>query len=193
MAGDDPIQIFLDLFERAKKLEASDPTACSLATADASGRPAVRMVLLKGIDERGFVFYTNYESSKVMDLNQNSRAALCFYWPTIKEQVRVEGRVERLSDEDSDSYFATRTRGSQIGAWASQQSHPLESRRILVGRFLKYQAKFAARKVPRPPFWGGFLVRPERIEFWHSQLDRLHDRLSYLRDGEKWTVQRLFP
>jgi len=193
MASDDPIRIFLDLFERAKKHEAADPTGFALATADASGRPSVRMVLLKGIDERGFFFYTNYESRKAMDLDQNSRAALCFYWPTIKEQVRVEGPVERLSDEESDSYFATRSRGSQIAAWTSQQSQPLDSRRILVGRFLKYQAKFAARKVPRPPFWGGFLLRPERMEFWHSQLHRLHDRMLYVRDGEQWTVQRLYP
>ena len=193
MTGDDPIQLFQDLFERAKKREAADPTACSLATADAAGRPSVRMVLLKGIVERGFVFYTNYESRKVADLDENPQAALCFYWPTIKEQVRVEGRAERLSDEESDAYFATRSRGSQMAAWASQQSQPLDSRRILVGRFLKYQAKFAARKVPRPPFWGGFLMRPERIEFWHSQLHRLHDRLLYIRDGEQWTVQRLYP
>jgi pyridoxamine 5'-phosphate oxidase len=189
-----PIQEFLGIFERAKEHEDADPTRAALATVDSAGHPTARVVLLKQVDERGFVFYTNLESRKARHLDDNPHAALCFHWPSIDEQIRVEGAVERVSDEEADAYFATRDRGSQVGAWASRQSRPLDSRRTLIGRYLKYQAKFAARRVPRPDFWGGYRLRPSRIEFWHNQLHRLHDRLLYVRDDDGgWKVERLYP
>lgn len=189
----DPIQEFVKIFARAQEHEVADPTRVALATVDFAGHPTVRVVLLKQVDERGFVFYTNLESRKAQHLDANPNAALCFYWPSIDEQVRVEGVVEKVSDEEADAYFATRDRGSQVGAWASLQSQPLDSRRTLIGRFFKYQAKFAARKVPRPDFWGGYRLQPERIEFWHNQLHRLHDRLLYVREKDGWSVERLYP
>lgn len=189
----DPIREFLKIFERAKKHEVADPTRMALATVDSSAQPTVRFVLLKQVDDRGFVFYTNFGSQKAQHLDQNSKAALCFYWPSIDEQVRVEGVVERVSDEEADAYFASRDRASQVGAWASLQSSPLDSRRTLMGRYLKYQAKFAGRKVPRPDYWGGYRLKPERIEFWHNQAHRLHDRLLYSRDDGGWKMQRLYP
>jgi pyridoxamine 5'-phosphate oxidase len=189
----DPIAEFLDSFERAKKKEAGDATACALATADSAGVPAVRMVLLKSVDERGFVFFTNYGSRKSGELEENPRAALCFYWEALREQVRVEGRVERISAEESDEYFATRSRTSQVGAWASKQSQALASRADLVARFVKYEAKFALSSVPRPSFWGGYRVIPERIEFWFDQAHRLHDRRLYVFEAGSWTERRLFP
>ena len=189
----DPIARFLDTFERAKKKESADPTACALATADGSGVPSVRMVLLKGVDDRGFVFYTNYGSRKSAELDENPRAALCFYWQVLREQVRVEGRVERISGEESDEYFATRSRTSQVGAWASKQSQALASRAELVARFVKYETKFALSSVPRPTFWGGYRVIPERMEFWFNQAHRLHDRRLYVVESGKWTERRLFP
>lgn len=189
----DPIAEFLAAFERAKKEQPGDPTAMTLATADAKGRPSARMVLLKHVDEQGFVFYTNYESRKSTQLADNPRAALCIYWPTLDLQVRVEGAVERTSDEESDAYFASRARGSQIAAWASKQSQPLSSRARLLARVAEMEARFLGRSIPRPDFWGGFRVIPERIEFWFNQLHRLHDRRLYLRQGDGWTVQRLYP
>jgi pyridoxamine 5'-phosphate oxidase len=192
----DPIALFARSFERARRspaADAADPTAVCLATADADGRPAARMVLLKGFDSRGFVFYTNYGSRKAGELAVNPRAALCFYWPAIGEQIRVEGTVEKVSDEESDAYFASRDRASQLGAWASRQSEPLTSRARLLGRLAKAEARFAVGAVPRPPFWGGFRLIPERIEIWRSRLHRLHERLLYRRDGDGWTSQRLYP
>ena len=189
----DPIQEFLEIFERAKEREVADATRVALATVDSSAHPTVRVVLLKQVDERGFVFYTNFDSRKAQHLDENPNAALCFYWPSIDEQIRVEGVVERVSDEEADAYFATRDRGSKVGAWASRQSRPLDSRRTLIGRYLKYQAKFAARQVPRPDFWGGYRLRPERIEFWHNQAHRLHDRFLYVREDDGWKVERLYP
>jgi len=189
----DPIAEFLDAFERAKKKESADHTACALATADGSGVPSVRMVLLKGVDEKGFVFFTNYGSRKSADLDENPRAALCFHWEVLREQVRVEGRVERISEEESDEYFATRSRTSQVGAWASKQSQALASRAELVARFVKYETKFALSTVPRPPFWGGYRVIPERMEFWFDQAYRLHDRRLYVIESGEWTERRLFP
>ncbi len=189
----DPIQEFLEIFERAKEREVADATRVALATVDSSAHPTVRVVLLKQVDDRGFVFYTNFESRKARHLDENPNAALCFYWPSIDEQVRVEGVVERVSDEEADAYFASRDRSSKVGAWASRQSRPLDSRRTLIGRYLKYQAKFAARQVPRPDFWGGYRLRPERIEFWHNQAHRLHDRLLYIRVSDGWKVERLYP
>jgi len=189
----DPIQEFLEIFERAKEREVADATRVALATVDSSAHPTVRVVLLKQVDDRGFVFYTNFESRKARHLDENPNAALCFYWPSIDEQIRVEGVVERVTDEEADAYFASRDRGSKVGAWASRQSRPLDSRRTLIGRYLKYQAKFAARPVPRPDFWGGYRLEPERIEFWHNQDHRLHDRFLYLREDDGWRVERLYP
>jgi pyridoxamine 5'-phosphate oxidase len=189
----DPIALFAQSFERAKRSGGADPTAVCLATADADGRPSARMVLLKAFDPRGFVFYTNFGSRKARELAANPRAALCFYWPAIDEQVRVEGRVERVADEEADAYFASRDRASQLGAWASRQSEALSSRSRLLGRFLKLQARHPIGAVPRPPFWGGFRLVPESIELWHSRLHRLHERSLYTREGEGWTHRWLFP
>lgn len=165
----------------------------TLATADPSGRPSARVVLLKGVDERGFVFFTNYGSRKARELQDNPQAALCFYWRDFDEQVRVEGRVELLPEEESDAYFASRERASQIGAWASRQSEPMASRTQLLARYAAIEARFAGRPVPRPPFWGGFLLVPQRIEFWFNQIHRLHDRIVYTRQGDGWQSERLFP
>ncbi len=188
----DPIAEFEKLFERARRDESHDPTAMALATTDGAGRPSARMVLLKHVDDRGFVFYTNYGSRKARELEANPRAALCIHWPTLAKQVRVEGLVERLPPGESDAYFATRSRHSQLGAWASRQSEPLESRGKLTGRYLRLQAKFPG-EVPRPDFWGGYRLKPDRIEIWHNQLHRLHDRFLYERQGEGWRRSRLYP
>ena len=195
MAHDDPIAEFLDAFAAAKaRVEPPyDPTACTLATADAEGRPSARVVLLKHADERGFVFYTNYASRKAQQLAENPWAALVFHWAPLQRQVRVEGRVERVPEAESDAYFASRGHGSRIGAWASKQSQPLPSRAHLVARVAKLEARFAGREVPRPEFWGGYRLVPQRIEFWWNQLHRLHDRLLYTRDGDGWAIERLYP
>jgi len=189
----DPIDRFIDLFARAGETETSDATAVTLATVDADGRPAARMVLLKAVDARGFVFYTNYESRKGRELAINPHAALCFHWPVIGRQVRVEGAVEKISADESDAYFATRSHGSQIGAWASKQSAPLASRADLVARYVSLQARYAGRRVPRPPHWGGYRLSAQRIEFWSSQEFRLHDRIVYVRGAAGWSAQRLYP
>ena len=189
----DPIARFLKIYEQAKKKDPGDYTRVALATADKVGRPAVRMVLLRGVDDRGFVFYTNYGSRKAGDLEANPQASLCFYWECLKEQVRVEGSVELASAEESDAYFASRKRGSQIAACASRQSERLASRAELVAGYLKLRAKFAGRTVPRPEFWGGYRIRPVRIEFWSSKAHRMHDRLAYHRDGDAWIEERLYP
>jgi len=191
-AGHDPIAEFQQLFARAGTSE-PDATACALATADGTGAPSVRMVLLKAVDAAGFVFFTNYESRKAEELAGNPRAALCFYWPTIGAQVRVEGGVERVTAAESEAYFATRPRESQLGAWASRQSRPLESPEALRAEFERTSARFAGQAVPRPPSWGGFRVRPQRIELWRAGEHRLHDRVLYTREGEGWKAQRLFP
>jgi pyridoxamine 5'-phosphate oxidase len=188
----DPVARFQELFARAHGSE-PDATAAALATADASGAPSVRMVLLKAVDGAGFVFFTNYESRKAAELAVNPRAALCFNWPTLGVQVRVEGGVERVSDPESEAYFATRGRESQLGAWASRQSRPLASPEALRKEFERAKVRFDGQTVPRPPVWGGFRVRPQRIEFWHSGEHRLHDRILYTRQGEGWKIERLFP
>lgn len=191
--GQDPIAAFQEAFERAKKREPVEATAVVLATADASGQPSARVVLLKLVDARGFGFFTNYLSRKARQLEENPKAALCVYWESIEQQIRVEGRVERISDEESDAYFASRPRMSQIGAWASRQSEPLDTRARLLGRVAKYEAKYLGRTIPRPHFWGGYRLVPERIEFWWNQLHRLHDRVAYVRDGDGWRRERLYP
>jgi len=189
----DPIERFLDIYSRAAESESNDHTAVTLATVGSDGRPTARVVLLKKVDEKGFVFYTNYESRKGRQLSIDPRAALCFYWPTIGRQVRVEGAVERVPADESDSYFESRSRGSQVGAWASHQSEVLDSRTELVARFMSLQARYAGRKVPRPPHWGGYRLRPERIEFWSNQQYRLHDRAVYTLGDDGWSTERLSP
>jgi len=193
MASDDPIERFRELFEEASRDAPFDPTAVTLATADASGRPSARMVLLKGFDADGFRFFTNYESRKGQELEANPRAALCVYWPWTDRQVRVEGAIERLDAAASDAYFATRPRGSQLGAWASRQSRELDSRFALLRRVVRTEAKFLGRSVERPQHWGGFLLRPERIEFWSARRSRLHERDEFRREGDGWTCRRLQP
>jgi pyridoxamine 5'-phosphate oxidase len=189
----DPIALARELLAERRATEPTDATAMTLATADAAGRPSARMVLLKGIDDRGFVFFTNHESRKARELAENPFAALCLHWPRAAEQLRVEGRVERITDAESDLYFATRPRGSQIGAWASAQSAPLPSREALLDRVREVEARFAGRDVPRPPFWGGYRLVPDRIERWRGQESRLHDRQLFVRDGDGWRVERLYP
>jgi pyridoxamine 5'-phosphate oxidase len=165
----------------------------SLGTIEKGGQPSVRIVLLKAFDERGFVFYTNYEGRKGRELLAHPNAALCFYWPPIHIQVRVEGAVTKVSDDEADTYFVTRDRGSQIGAWASRQSRPLESPTALDERVARYEREFAGRDVPRPKFWSGFRVAPERIEFWKGKPNRLHERHLYTRDGDGWRIETLYP
>ena len=193
MTGSDPIAEFRELLAKATQSEAGDATACTLATADATGRPAARMVLLKGVDDSGFVFFTNYGSRKARELDANPDAALCFYWSSLDRQVRVEGAVARLPAAESDAYFASRARRSRIAAWASKQTQPLASRAELVARVARYEAKFLGREVPRPEFWGGYRLTPRRVEIWHNQLHRLHDRFVYRATADGWERQRLYP
>ena len=193
--GGDPFALFAEWITEAEKTEPNDPTAMALATADADGMPDVRMVLLKGFDEAGFVFYTNLESAKGEELAANPRAALCFHWKSQRRQVRIQGDVVPVSDADADAYFATRPRDSQIGAWASRQSRPLEGRFELEREVARFAAKFAFGKVERPPHWSGFCLAPRRIEFWRDRPFRLHDRLVFERTGPgaPWRSFRIFP
>lgn len=188
----DPIAQFAAWFRLAER-EAPLPEAITLATVDADGEPDARMVLLKGVDAEGFRFFTNYESAKGHQLGSGAAAALVVYWRELDRQVRVRGTVERLGGADSDAYFATRSRDSQLGAWASPQSRPLDSRAELDRRLREAEARFGERDVPRPEHWGGYLVRPRTIEFWQGQVGRLHDRFLYTRAGEDWTIERLAP
>ena len=192
MSSANPITEFLNAIERAAARQV-DTAPVALATADNHGRPSVRMVLLRGADERGFVFHTNYNSRKARELVDNPHAALCFHWPTLEEQIRVEGRIERLPAAESDAYFASRPRGSQLGAWASEQSAVLPSRETLEEQYRATERRFEGSAVPRPPYWGGFRLVPERIEFWFGRPDRLHDRLSYTRNADGWQIERLYP
>ena len=188
----DPIALYLRLAERAR-VEGIDTAPAALATADASGHPSVRIVLVRQVDARGFAFFTNYESRKARELTENPRAALCQHWPTLEEQVRVEGAIERLDATASDAYFAGRPRESQLGAWASQQSRELQTRALLEARLREVEDRFANQPVPRPPFWGGFRIVPERIEFWYGRAGRLHERTLYTKTADAWKTSWLFP
>ena len=188
----DPIEQYLEAAERARQ-QGVDTVPAALATADPGGRPSVRIVLLRQVDARGFVFFTNYESRKAQELAANPRAALCQHWPALEEQLRVEGSIERVSAQESDEYFAGRPRESQIGAWASEQSRPLQSRDELDARIREAERQFSDRPVTRPPFWGGFRLIPQTIEFWYGRTGRLHDRMLYTRTAGGWVTSRLFP
>ena len=196
MIPPDPIERFRSVYALAEKLDRSiipEPNAMSLATIGNRDQPYVRIVLLKAFDERGFVFYTSYDGRKGRQLIAHPRASLCFYWAPLSIQVRIEGRVTKVTDEEADAYFATRERGSQIGAWASRQSEPLETPTALDERVAKYEKEFEGKTVPRPEYWSGFRVWPERIEFWKGKVNRLHERHLYLRDGEGWLIETLYP
>ena len=190
----DPHSIFEAWLAEAREQEPNDPTAMALATADVEGRPSVRMVLLKGHDERGFVFYTNLDSRKGGELAATARAALLFHWKSLRRQVRIEGPVEAVSEAEADSYFATRSRDSQLGAWASDQSRPLESRALFEARYEEMKKRFEGGEVPRPPRWSGWRVVPESIEFWTSRDHRLHERRLFTPDGQNgWSEGLLYP
>jgi len=189
----DPMRLFQEWFAEARDGEKSDPTAMALATADSTGRPAVRMVLLKHADSRGFVFYTNLDSPKADDLRSNPRAELCLHWPLLERQVRIAGAVETVGEAEADAYFSTRPRLSQIGAWASHQSRPMNGRYELEQAVAKEGLRFGVGAVPRPPFWSGFRVVPTQIEFWHQRPFRHHDRQRFTRIGTVWHHEWLFP
>jgi pyridoxamine 5'-phosphate oxidase len=191
---DSPFVLFEKWYAEAEACEAiEDHTALTLATATPDGIPDARQVLLKGFDERGFVFYTNLTSPKAAQLQKNPHAAMCFYWMPLEKQVRIRGCIEAVTDAEADAYFNSRPRQSQVGAWASKQSQPLEGRFILERRIVKYGARYALGTVPRPPFWSGFRLIPEAIEFWLKMPYRLHDRLLYTRSDDGWEHRRLFP
>jgi pyridoxamine 5'-phosphate oxidase len=193
MSTTDPITQFDGWLSEAIEAEPLNPNAMTLATVSAEGRPSTRMVLLKRHDAQGFVFYTNLNSLKGQELLKNPHASLCFYWKSLDRQVRIEGVAKMVSDNTADAYFATRARGSQIGAWASEQSQPVGSRDVLEARVSALETQYDGIDIPRPPQWSGFLVVPDRLEFWTDCLDRLHDRQVFVRDGEDWQEERLQP
>jgi pyridoxamine 5'-phosphate oxidase len=191
----EPFALFDEWLAEASKTEPNDPNAVALATVDEDGLPDVRMVLLKGFDDQGFVFYTNFESQKGSEILGSMKAAMCFHWKTLRRQVRVRGPVEVVTNEEADTYYATRPRGSRIGAWASKQSRPLESRFALEKAVAEYTARYAIGEIPRPSYWSGFRIRPTSIEFWHDRPFRLHDRVLFSRDTFEgdWNKTRLYP
>ena len=189
----DPVVQFRAWFRDALAADLHESNAMTLATTTPDGRPSARVVLLKGYDERGFVFYTNYEGRKAHELEANPLCALLFYWGELERQVRIEGRASRVSVEESDAYFTSRPRGSRLGAWASEQSRPVQGRSVLEERVRALEAEYEGREIPRPPFWGGYRVEPHTIEFWQGRENRLHDRLVYLRNEGGWKIVRLQP
>ncbi len=193
-ADPDPIEQFRKWFDEALAADLHEPNAMTLATATSDGRPSARVVLLKGYDERGFVFYTSYEGRKSRELEENPRCALVFYWSELERQIRIDGRAGRVSEEESDAYYGSRPRGSRLSAWVSAQSRPVEDRGALEKRLWELEAEYEGREIPRPPFWGGYRVEPEAIEFWQGRENRMHDRLLYRRlSGGGWRMQRLQP
>jgi pyridoxamine 5'-phosphate oxidase len=192
-SSQDPIELFKQWLKEASESEPNDPEAMALATVGKDGQPSVRMVLLKGIDQKGFCFYTNMESRKGRELADNPKAALCFHWKSQLRQVRVEGRVELVAAPLVDAYFKSRHLLSRLGAWASRQSQPLESRGILESRVKEFEKKFQGQEIPRPPHWAGYCVVPEKIEFWQQGEGRLHDRFLFTRQGGGWSLSRLNP
>ena len=197
MDATDPVATFEAWLAEAQASEPNDPTAVCLATATPDGRPSARMVLLKGVDRRpapgGFVFYTNLDSRKGEELRANPHAAMCFHWKSLRRSVRVEGATEMVTPAEADAYYATRPRGSRIGAWASHQSRPLESRAVLEGRVAEFEARYGEGDIPRPEHWSGFRLRPSRIEFWRDMPFRLHDRQVFHWTGEGWRTEALYP
>ena len=189
----DAIEQFKYWLDDALKSEILEPTAMTLATADQQGKPSARMVLLKGVDQRGFIFYSNYQSRKAKELLENPFAALTFYWDKLERQVRIEGKVQKIWREESEIYFKSRPHGSQLGAWASQQSQVIKNREVVEEKIKELSERYSEGQVPLPEFWGGFLLSPEVIEFWQGRPSRLHDRLRYIRNGENWKIERLSP
>jgi len=189
----DPFSLFNQWFAEARASEINDSNAMTIATADASGQPSARMVLLKGHGPAGFVFYTNKQSRKAGDIAENPKAAILFHWKSLRRQIRIEGSLSPVSDTAADEYFATRSRDSQLGAWASEQSRPLDSRATFEARFEEMSDRFAGGDVPRPPHWSGYCLRPARFEFWQDRAHRLHERRAFVRDGDAWTEGLLYP
>jgi len=193
MVAKNPIEQFRLWFDEAQRLDLVDANAMTLATASKTGKPSARIVLLKSYSDSGFIFYTNYKSRKCEDIKENPQAALVFFWAELRRQIRIEGRVEKISRRKSEEYFHTRPHDTQIGAWASIQSSVIESRNALMEKFYEFRKKFGDREVPLPDYWGGFLLVPESIEFWQGRENRLHDRIRYTRAGRAWRIERLAP
>ena len=189
----EPYSLFGAWLADAEKSEPNDPNAVALATVDPAGLPNVRMVLLKGFDERGFVFYTNFESQKGQEIMSSHKAAMCFHWKSLRRQVRIRGDVEVVTEEEADAYYATRPRGSRIGAWASKQSRPLEGRFALEKAVAEFTARYAIGEIPRPAHWSGFRIKPVSLEFWHDRPFRLHDRMEFRRVNDGWQKVRMYP